>query len=323
MAAAVGLLVAGCAVDLGTLQENRSAGASAINDAGVVVGWGETDNGPHAIRKLPDSPMVDLNSGPNAVSVAYGLNNAGVAVGASVEAEFAAVLWELDGTMVELGVGPDSAAFDINDSGTIVGKTGADAFVRSPSGEVTILFRGGASASADALGVNNEGVAVGRIHMPGGGDSPTVWSPPQYLGFSLPVEEGETGSAFDVNDAGDAVGWVGGESQYPVLWRAGSHERVQLPLGPYVTGVAMGINDAGQIVGSLQRAGSSGRVAVRWDSAAAAPVSLGGLGGGSSLAEDINEAGDAAGSADARERTPDGRHVGHAVTFPDDDCCGR
>jgi uncharacterized membrane protein len=317
VAAAAGWLITGCAVDLGTLEEGQPAGASAINDVGVIVGSGDVAGPPHAFRKFPGGPMVDLNSDPNAQSQANGVNNAGVAVGASVDPESAAVLWELDGTMVDLGVGPNSVAHDINDSGTIVGGSGADAFVRAPSGEVTILPRGH-FAWQRALGVNEDGVVVGYGATEFGDQRPIVWSPPSYAHSILPVEQGEDGAAWEVNNSGDVVGWAGPQSERPVLWRAGSHEKVELASGPYAGGIATAVNDSGQIVGKMTKAGSADEVAVRWDSAGASPVSLGGLGGGWAVATDINEAGDAVGAARVPGNPP-GQWVSHAVLYPHDD----
>lgn len=315
----LGLLTAGCVVDLGALEEDQSAGVEAINDAGVVVGWADdAGNGVHAFRKLPGGPMVELDGGPDADVNALGVNNAGVAVGYSLDDEFVAVLWELDGTMVDLNAGPDSAASDINDSGTIVGRTGDDAFVRAPSGEVTILGRVYQNGRQGATAVNDDGVVVGYAVQAGQGLVPVVWAPPRYTGVVLPLRDGGAGAAWDINDHGDVVGGAGDQgSQSPVLWRAGSFERVELPLGPYARGEATGVNDAGQIVGNMNK-GPGGTVAVRWDSPDASPVSLGGLGGGTSFVEDVNEDGDAVGSAYVRERTPDGRQTVHAVLYPND-----
>lgn len=320
-AAAAALVVAGCAVDLGTLGEG-SASAEAVNDAGVIVGGVDTPTGRHAIRKAPGGAIVDLNPSPSAMSSASDINSAGVAVGTSIVLEMRAVLWEPDGTMVDLGVGDSSSASAINAGGTIVGRMGTSGFVRSPSGEVTLLTSTHHDVDAVvAQGVNDSGVVVGYMEQWGTDITyPVRWEAPYTVAYPLTYPAGSPGygTAVDINSQGDILGTVGSGTGQPAVWPSAGGQPVELAMGPYTTIRPSAINDAGQVVGSATEADPTKSVAVRWDSIDATPVPLGGLGGGSSSAYDINSAGDAVGSAAVRERSPDGQPIYHAALFPHD-----
>ena len=325
LAAPVALLAAGCAIDLGSFGGDN-ASAEGVNDAGVIVGFAKDSEGQwHAFRKAPESAMVDLNGDADS-SVAHGINEAGVAVGYSTTGDAqVAVAWQPDGTQVDLGMGNPSFANDINDAGAIVGVEPSGAFVRDPSGQVTLLPDPSSSTAIDAAtAINDQGDVVG-YSFEASGTQAVLWEAPAYEPVLLSASTTDQVVANDINNDGTIVGTATYRyTSTALLWRAGTHEVVTLPKGPshnFVFAGAAAINDAGQVAGYTDEMTDTTtlRRAVRWDSPEGQPVRLGGLGGGGSTALGINELGDAVGSAAVREPTSDGRNVWHAALFPYDE----
>jgi probable HAF family extracellular repeat protein len=325
LAAPVALLAAGCAIDLGSFGGDNAA-AQGVNDAGVIVGYANDPGGQqHAFRKAPGSAMVDLN-GDAGSSAARSINEAGMAVGYTTTGDAQiAVAWQPDGTQVDLGMGNPSFANDINDAGAIVGVESSGAFVRDPSGHVTLLPDLSASTAIDsATAINDQGDVVGSSFEPNGPVA-VLWEAPAYQPVVLSASTTDQVTANDINNDGTIVGTATYRyTSTALLWRAGTHEVVTLQKGPsqsWVFSGAAAINDAGQVAGYADEMTDTTtlRRAVRWDSPESQPVRLGGLGGGGSTALGINELGDAVGSAAVRELTSDGRNVWHAALFPFDD----
>lgn len=328
LAAPVALLAAGCNVDLGSLGGTDARGLG-VNDAGAVVGSArDADDRMHAFRKEPGAPMVDLN-GDAVRSSAEAVNAGGVAVGYVVEGDApawqdtTAVAWQPDGTRVDLGLGVPSSANDINDAGVIVGGSPGGAFVREPSGHVTVLPDPSPStARTTATAINEHGDVVG-YSFEVSGDRPVLWEAPDYVPVLLPTPTTEAVVANDINDDGTIVGTLTFRyTSTALLWRAGTHELVELQGGPSaVFSGANAINDAGQVAGYTEELTDTTFVkrAVRWDSPDGLPTRLGGLGGPRSDAYGINELGDVVGHASLPEPGPDGLPIYHAALFPYED----
>ena len=70
----------GALTSLGQLQPGGRSWASAINDAGVVVGQASVDERDHAFRWTPDAGMVDLNPPDAEESYAPGIDDKGAIV---------------------------------------------------------------------------------------------------------------------------------------------------------------------------------------------------------------------------------------------------
>jgi len=112
--------------DLGTLGGKHSQ-AFAVNDKGQVVGSSRLPDGQtRAFLWEKSTGMIDLGALGPAESCAMSINNLGQVVGHSTssgkERRACAFVWDAKGGMRELEVsGQDSYAFDICDSGQILG----------------------------------------------------------------------------------------------------------------------------------------------------------------------------------------------------------
>jgi probable HAF family extracellular repeat protein len=163
----------GTATSLGTIQGNFSYG-EAITDAGRIVGSSSTQNGQNPSFRATlynGSSLFNLGAlSSSDDSFAYSINSTGSVVGYSGDPAGAfanAFLWTptvpngTTGTMVDLGnLGGDfNYAFDINDTGQIVGGAG-HAFLRNPGGSMQDLGTLGGTSS-EARGINNLGMIVG------------------------------------------------------------------------------------------------------------------------------------------------------------------
>ena len=156
----------------------------ALNNAGqavVTTIW--TDSGPgwaigivKAFRWDAVHGAVRLES-PFDANTAYvrAVNDNGFAVGASGNH---AVMWQPDGTVVDLGIG---RAYDINNLGQVVGQTLDGAVLWQPDGAIVRLPGLPNTTSYRASGINDSGWIVGGV-----GSSAVLWQPvpePSSLSF--------------------------------------------------------------------------------------------------------------------------------------------
>jgi probable HAF family extracellular repeat protein len=153
---------------LGTLPGGEFSSAAGINDAGDIVGSGDTADGSAHAFLWHKGVMTDLGTLGGATSTANAIAGDGRVVGTAqtAEGEFHAFAWDAAGGMDDLGTlgGSRSEATDVNDAGQIVGDSDTanddqHAFLFDVDGLTDLGSLGGLGSSA--LGMNEQGVIVG------------------------------------------------------------------------------------------------------------------------------------------------------------------
>jgi probable HAF family extracellular repeat protein len=289
--------------DLGTLG-GPFALVQAMSKSGEVVGISRVADNTRsdAFAWTEATGMVDIPGFGGSVSIAQAVNDHGVVVGYSYfpgDNTYHAFRWSpLDGT-TDLGTLPGgsySEARAISDNGVIFGVSiranGPQyAFSWSPAThQMTNLGTfGGFSSDVTCCGanvVNANGQAVGYGQVSSGNFSrAALWSDGGATNLgTLPSDSGS--NAFGINDSGEVVGISAGNDVHAFLWTPAAGMQ---NIGP---GAGVAISDTGQVVGS----GGSSVGAFSW-TAAGGFVTIGGLGGSSSKASAVNDAGQVAGTS--------------------------
>jgi len=194
---------------------------------------------------------------------AYQMNSSGQVVGRYLSENWTdnAYLWE-NGQRTDLGYfgGISSLASDINEAGQIVGKFNITKEKFNPflwqNGQMidlgTLGFNGGAQ------GINNQGQVVGYSGLAFGITHAFQWENGQMIDLgTLPGYNGST--AYDINDAGQAVGASSNnitKQERATLWSNGQVTDLGT-LGGNKT-AAVDINNKGQVVGFGNTTGDGG-----------------------------------------------------------------
>jgi probable HAF family extracellular repeat protein len=120
-------------VDLRTLDDATQSTATAINNNGVIVGFGPSENGGpvHAFVRTRANVLRDLSTLGGSTSSPTAINARGDVVGfsdISGDSAFHAFLWTRQHGMLDLGTlgGPTSTANAISDEGVVVGESAKD-----------------------------------------------------------------------------------------------------------------------------------------------------------------------------------------------------
>lgn len=150
-----------------------SASGYAVNSSGTVAGWEQNPAGGQQAFVSTSTGLQALSPGPYE-SYAYGINEAGTVVGTTYDAkgQAHATIWSASGTTI-LGAG--SYALAINDAGEVVGGNG-EAFALVNGQVQTLAAVPGVNWSA-AYGVNNSGTIVGDGQFSNGTFHAIVWNP--------------------------------------------------------------------------------------------------------------------------------------------------
>jgi uncharacterized membrane protein len=235
--------------------------ANGINAAGVVAGAMGSGNTQRAALFTGGKGAVisTMTSNGTSMSVAYGINNAGLVIGTGVQRGNLAV---------NVGLVYDSVKHTMTSLGALPGENGAVAF-----------------------GLSNSGFVVGSSMFDQGPGMPFVWSATGGMS-AIPLPTGAIeGSARGVNDQGWVVGTAAGDYAVPFLYADGSTYTLQslLPKGSgwdlstNTSSSAMAITDGDIIVGTGMHNGETHAYEMELNTAAVpepanAALLLGGLG---------------------------------------------
>jgi probable HAF family extracellular repeat protein len=203
-------------------------------------------------------------------SVAWAINANGDVVGWSFgQAGTRAFLYTNAGGMVALPGLPDrprTVARDINDAGAIVGSANAGGTdlghaVLWSDGSVQDLGTLGTGSYSEAWGVNNLGQVVGWSDTNGGSLGVHAFLYSQAEGLVDLTPESDTGSARDINDAGQVTGYKTALGGYRAFrWQGGTFTDLGALPG-FAHSFGWAINASGQVAGnSTSASGNSERL---------------------------------------------------------------
>ena len=283
--------------DLGVL--GQGARAEQVTDSGVVIGSFATATGNRAFRWV-DGVMTDLPDVGGPHTGAADVNERGQVAGwSNIGTESHAVLWQPDGTVVDLGTpGASSEATGLNRLGAVAGNS------FPPDGPVrAVVWRHGVMRDMGDLGGGWSNVAtpgpsindVGQV----AGTSVDMWGMERAYRWhdgvmtTLPPlpygSEWSGSSARGINRWGHVLGTTEGTA---VLWGDAGAARVPGLGGTFVS--PTDFNDRGQVAGSAETADGAVHAFL---SQGGTVVDLGTLGGRNSEATALNRRGQVVGSS--------------------------
>jgi hypothetical protein len=250
-------------VSLGSLSSSGDAGAFAVNNSGVAVGYACTadDDTFNAASFKAGTPSILQSIGTGFFNYAYGINNSGVAVGYSTSSgDPGNVPVEWSGTTASaLGILPSNtsgAAMAINNSGMAVGYqydydgSGIDGAVKWSGTTPFALQSLSNSAASEALAINNNGEAVGYATDAAGIQYAVEWSGTTLS--KIPSLSGTAWEATAINSSGAIVGYSTEGPYGAFLSESGTTFNLDSLIAATdgVTDITpYGINDEGDIVG--------------------------------------------------------------------------
>ncbi len=221
--------------------------ANAINASGAVVGFDATSFQVARPFLYSGGVMTALPTLNNQRNEATGINAAGVIVGTNTtfpNADFRGFIIA-NGVLTDLGA--NTTAVGIADDGTVAGNSFPRAFVRSPTGVVT-LFGQAIGASTVVQGIGANGVVVGYVETA----NRRAFRYANGVLTDLGALPGALYSyAYGINAAGVAVGASStgnNTTTHAVIFSGGTVTDID-PTGGSLGSSAFGINSAGVVVG--------------------------------------------------------------------------
>jgi probable HAF family extracellular repeat protein len=225
-----------------------------------------------AVAADPASYVVqDLGVLPgHSSSVAWGINQKGDVVGWSMGADGTSAFLYTDAAgLVKLPGLPDrprAIARDLNDGGQIVGTANAGGVdlghaVLWTNGSIKDLGTLGTGSYSEGWAVNNFGQVVGSSYTNGASFGVHGFLFTQARGMVDLTPNSDTGSALDINDAGQVTGYktATGGNYHAFRWKGGTFVDLGV-LSGFAHSFGYAINELGQVAGnSTSASGNSER----------------------------------------------------------------
>jgi len=276
-------------VDLGVPAP--SSWAERISDRGVVIGhaWG-ADERYHAFRWEAGTAVLLPEEGYG--STAVDVNARGQVVGsiATADGRLRTVLWEPDGTVVDIAVPPEhTVPWDLDDHGRVAvnwhdADTGLPRAAVWQDGELTLLgdLGGGTSQVAGEGALNERGEVTGTAVTADDRRRAFVWR--DGVMTVLPAPAAADAYAAAITRRGVVVGQIDdpvGRSGH-VVWEDGPLRFLDLQAGYLVD-----VNDRGVVAGNVPTGDGTSRGIVADRRGSTRLPTLGGRSGGTSALNDL------------------------------------
>ena len=236
--------------------------ATAINDAGLVVGHSLLASGAVHAAAWQNGRVTDLGTAGGRDSHAWGVNNLGAIVGSAQTSQgnTTAMLWSAGGVTALTGLGgANSEAYGINDAGVIVG-AGNPTTPPFNAPNRPIVWKDAVPSDLGTLGGDSGGaLAINAASLIAGASRTAtqpyvqgaLWDHGTIVNLSTP---GQLDSAVR---AINAIGMMAGLAEdlpfggyYAARWQNNVIGRLPVPEGSMYS-YANGINDDGAIVGQM------------------------------------------------------------------------
>jgi len=214
----------------------------AVNSAGTVAGAVQSASGSQqAFVSGPEGAAI--LSPASSESYAYGINNAGTAVGiVYLDGQAYGTIWN-GSQPTQLGAG--SYATAINNEGEVAGGNG-QAFIEA-NGQIQELATAPGIGWSAAYGINDSGTVVGDGQLSNGTFRGIVWSPDGGM-VVLGTWGGTSSQATAVSDGGEVVGFASLANGYQHAFSM--LDAMMIDLGTLgLSSYAYGVNDSGEVVG--------------------------------------------------------------------------
>jgi len=215
-----------------------------------------------------------------------------------------------------------SIALGINDSGVVVGalSPGNTAYQFTEGGGFVLLDNLAGGSEAIAFDVNDAGVVVGRSNVTSGDTQAAIWSTPTTPLQLNSIGGSNFDTAFDINASGEAAGsavFIGIPFDTSAVFWSDTGVPTDLSAELNAQGSARALNDAGVVVGIFETAVPSENRAFQWTEASGVDELVGLQGALRTEAYGINSAGVAVGTSGAVD-TPSNATRWTTPTTPED-----